>query len=326
MNFMPCDDHDHSSHSPAHGHSHAPTSERRVAWALGLTLSLTFVEFFGGWWTNSLALMADAGHMLSDAAALGATWWALRRRNERPTPQRTFGARRAEILVALFNSATLLLVGGGILHEAWERLYQPAAIKAGPMLAIAVAGLVVNVAGLWLLHDHKDESLNLEGAWQHIMGDAAGSVCAILAAIGVLLGGWTILDVVASTIVTLLILYSAIGLMRRTISVLMEHAPDSIDVAQVQATLLGTAGVRGVHCLHVWTIGSDCRALSAHVVHEPGESSDELLDRLHERLGATYPLEHVTLQLEPVGYTRCHGDADWCRTDIAEPAPVSPNS
>lgn len=284
-----------------------------MAWTLGLTLTLMLVEFFGGLWTNSLALIADAGHMLSDAVALGATWWAIQRSRRPATPQRTFGERRAETLAALFNGATLLVVAGGILHEAVERLRNPEEIKAGPMLAIAVVGLAVNLAGLWLLHRDRHSSLNLEGAWQHVAGDAAGSVCAIIAALGVLFGDWSFLDAVASIAVTLLILYGSIQLLRRTVSVLMENAPDSVDVVQVRNTLLETPGVEGVHCLHVWTISSGFHALTAHIVHTPAEAPAELLDRLHQRLGDSFPVDHVTLQLEPAGYTRCAAEGAWCQ-------------
>lgn len=306
--------HSHDSHAcgpPGHVHEHGV--EQRIGLTLALTTALMLAEFVGGWWTNSLALIADSGHMLSDAVALAATWWALRRGSIPPSPRRTFGERRAETLVALFNGATLLVVAGGILHESWGRLWHPEEVRAGPMLAIACAGLVVNVIGLGLLHGHRHSSLNLEGAWQHVAGDAAGSVCAIIAAAGVLLGGWRVLDPIASVVVTLLIVFGAIRLLRRTIAVLMESAPESVDVAAVRRTLMETAGVRDVHCLHVWTIASGFHALTAHVVFNQVESSTGLLDRLHERLGASFPVEHVTLQLEPEGYTGCRGDDGWCQ-------------
>jgi cobalt-zinc-cadmium efflux system protein len=306
--------HSHDSHGgEPHGHSHDRGVEQRIGLTLALTVALMVAEFVGGWWTNSLALMADSGHMLSDAVALAATWWALRRSSVPPSPRRTFGERRAETLVALFNGATLLVVAGGILHESWGRLWEPEDLRAGPMLAIACAGLAVNVIGLGLLHGHRHSSLNLEGAWQHVAGDAAGSVCAIIAAVGVLLGGWRILDPVASVIVTVLIVFGAIRLLRRTIAVLMESAPASVDVLAVRRTLLDTPGVRDVHCLHVWTIATGFHALTAHIVFSTSDSSTGLLDRLHSRLGETFPVEHVTLQLEPEGYAGCRGDDGWCQ-------------
>lgn len=306
--------HSHAPHDPGgHHHAHGGDVDRHVGLTLSLTVLLMVVEILGGWWTNSLALLADAGHMLSDAAALGASWWALRRSRIPASPRRTFGERRTETLVALFNGTTLLVVAGGILHESWERLWHPEAIRALPMLAIACAGLVVNIVGLMLLHQHRETSLNLEGAWLHVAGDAAGSVCAILAALGAWLGGWNILDPIASVIVTLLILFTSVRLLRRTISVLMESAPESVDVAAVRQTLLETPGVKDVHCLHVWTIASGFHALTAHVVHREGAAAVGLLDRLHARLGSSYPVEHVTLQLEPEGYCGCQGDDGWCQ-------------
>ncbi|MBX3442876.1 MAG: cation transporter [Planctomyces sp.] len=307
------------SHGPSCAGDHHARHEHaggRVGWALALTLVLMLGEFAGGWWTNSLALIADAGHMLSDALALAATWYALRRIRRPPTPRRTFGERRAETLAALFNGALLLVVAGGILHEAADRIRDPQTILAGPMLLIATAGLAVNLAGLYLLHDHRHDSLGLEGAWQHVASDAAGSVCAMLAALGAWWGGWMALDAVASLAVAGLIIVGAVRLLRRTIAVLMEHAPEGVDVVQVREALLSTPGVQGVHCLHVWTIASGFRALTAHVVHAEGESPAELLDRLHARLGEEFPVEHVTLQLEAPDYAGCPGAQGWCETGL----------
>jgi cobalt-zinc-cadmium efflux system protein len=272
------------------------------------------VEFAGGWLSGSLALMADAGHMLSDTAALGASWWALRRSIRPATDQRTFGERRSETLAALFNGALLFLVAGGILHEAWERFFEPMPIRAGLMLAISSVGLVANVIGLLLLHRDRNSSLNLEGAWQHVAGDAAGSLCAVAAGIGILLGGssWAVLDPVASAAVSILILLGAYRLLKRTVAVLMEHAPSDVDVRQVREAIESTPGVLSVHCLHVWTISTNCRAMSAHVAHAAECSPPELLHQLHQRLAHSFRVEHVTLQLEPPGFDGCTGHDDWC--------------
>jgi cobalt-zinc-cadmium efflux system protein len=296
------------------GHRNVEAISRRVGWTLGITLLLMLVEFVGGWLSNSLALMADAAHMLSDGAALAATWWALRRSIVPPTPQRTFGERRTETLAALFNGALLFVVAGGIIHEAWDRFSEPANIQAGLMLAVALVGLAANVAGLLLLHRDRGANLNLEGAWQHVLGDAAGSLCAVAAAIGVLWGGsrWSVLDPIASAIVSVLILVGAYRLLARTVAVLMEHAPRDVDVLKVHALLRGAPGVTGVHCLHVWTIATDCRAMSAHVTHDESSSPTQLLHDLHERLASQFAVEHVTLQLEPPGFDGCTGADEWC--------------
>ncbi len=307
------------------GHSHSPNSAGsdvhavswRVGWALAVTVSLMGVEVIGGWLSGSLALMADAAHMLSDAAALAASWWALRRSLTPATDQRTFGERRSETLAALFNGGLLFVVAGGILHEAWERFSEPHNIRAGLMLAVSLIGLGANVVGLLLLHRDRNSSLNLEGAWQHVLGDAAGSLCAVAAAIGILWGGpgWAVLDPIASAAVSLLILLGAFRLLRRTASVLMEHAPRDIDVRRVRQILRETPGVLGVHCLHVWTISTDCRAMSAHVTHSADCSPLELLHELHQRLADAFRVEHVTLQLEPPGFDGCTGDDAWCQID-----------
>ncbi len=287
----------------------------RVGWALAVTLTLMAVEAVGGWLSHSLALVADAAHMLSDGAALAATWWALKRSGAPATDQRTFGERRSETLAALFNGGLLVLVAGGILKESWERFSAPAEIHAPLMLGVAAIGLVANLVGLVLLHRDRHANLNLEGAWQHVLGDAAGSVCAVGAAIGVLAGGerWAILDPLASAVVSLMILWGAVGLLRRTVSILMEHAPREVDVRDVRETLLSTPGVVGVHCLHVWTISANCRAMSAHIAHAAGVDALELLHALHLRLADRFTVEHVTLQLEPPGFDGCRGGDLWCQ-------------
>jgi cobalt-zinc-cadmium efflux system protein len=306
--------HPHHSGEPHAAHEHGDSVSRRVGGALAVTLVLMIVEFIGGWLSNSLALMADAAHMLSDAAALAATWWALWRSRQPATDRRTFGERRTETLAALFNGSLLLLVAGGILHEGWERFREPASVDARLMLVVAMFGLAANLVGVLLLHRHRDESLSLEGAWQHVVGDAAGSVCAVLAAVGILYGGpgWTVVDAIASALVSILILFGAVRLLNRTVAVLMEHAPGDIDVSRVRSVMLETPGVIGVHCLHVWTISTNCRALSAHVTHAAECSPLDLLHQLHVRLGDSFRVEHVTLQLEPPGFDGCSGHDDWC--------------
>jgi len=314
--------HDHGDHSHSGQRSDPHAVARRVGWTLGLTLLLMVAEFVGGWISGSLALMADAAHMLSDAAALAASWWALRRGMRPATDQRTFGEQRSETLAALFNGSLLFVVAGGILHEAWERFAEPHTIRAGLMLGVSLLGLLANVAGLLLLHRDRNSSLNLEGAWQHVAGDAAGSLCAVAAAVGILLGGpqWAILDPIASAIVSVLILLGAYSLLRRTVSVLMEHAPRDVDVRRVREILAQTPGVEGVHCLHVWTISTNCRAMSAHVTHAAECSPLELLHTLHLRLADAFRVEHITLQLEPPGFDGCTGHDEWCRTEgVAAP-------
>ena len=187
------------------------------------------------------------------------------------------------------------------------------------MLGISLVGLLANVIGLLLLHRDRNSSLNLEGAWQHVMGDAAGSLCAVAAAMGILLGGprWAILDPIASAAVSILILLGAYRLLKRTVSVLMEHAPSDVDVRQVRETIASTPGVLGVHCLHVWTISTDCRAMSAHVAHAAECSPLDLLHQLHERLSHAFRVEHVTLQLEPPGFDGCTGHDEWCGIEPA---------
>jgi cobalt-zinc-cadmium efflux system protein len=287
----------------AHDHSGARSGGRKK---LALTLIGTggylIAEVVGGILTNSLALLADAGHMLSDVAALGLSLFALWIAERPPTSTRTFGYYRAEILAALANGATLIAVSAGIFVEAWHRFRHPPDVLGAGMMAIATGGLAVNLLGLWLLHGGHDESLNVRGAWLHILADAAGSVGAIVAAGLIWAFQWDWADPLASVLIGLLVIYSSWQLVAESVSVLMESAPRGIDVDDLHRTMRQVPGVHAVHDLHVWTITSGLTCLSAHVVSPESPPDPTLLKRMREALHEQYGIDHLTIQIEPLDF------------------------
>ena len=299
------------AHSHAHGHDHG--SHARGSLKIALTISATFLvaEFLGALYTNSLALLADAGHMLTDAAGLGlalfATWIAARP----PTPAKTYGYYRAEILAALVNALLLLVVAGAILTEAWQRLRAPSAVLAGPMAVVAAAGLGVNVLCARLLHRGAAESLNVRAAYLEVLSDALSSLAALMAAGIMLTTGWTGADPIASALIALFIVPRTWGLLRQAVNVLLEGTPPHLELGQIEAAMCAVPGVRRVHDLHVWTLTSGREAMSAHVVVDDVGQSERLLETLHAVLHARFGIDHTTVQLEtePPAVLRIKGPA-----------------
>lgn len=298
-----------------HGHSHGgppPTGTAAAAYkgrlriALGITLSVMVVEIVGGLVTNSLALIADAAHMATDALGLAMALLAIHFANRPPTQNATFGYARAEILAALANCLLLLGVGGYVLIEAVERFITPAETKGGLTIVFALVGLVANMISLSLLVKGQKDSLNVRGAYLEVLADALGSVTVLVAAGLILLTGWSYADPIASLVIGLMIVPRTVKLLRETLSVLLEAAPKGVDMAEVREHILRTPGVEDVHDLHAWTITSGMPVLSAHVV-----VSQDLLDSVgHEKvlhelqgcLGDHFDVEHCTFQLEPGGH------------------------
>jgi cobalt-zinc-cadmium efflux system protein len=285
------------------GHAHArATAATRSRPALGVTLVLTcaflVVELIAGFWTGSLALLADAGHMLTDAGALAlalfATWIASRP----PTPAKTYGYYRAEILAALVNALVLLVVAGAILVEAWRRWETPSAVLAGPMAVVAAAGLAVNLACAWLLHHGADASLNVRAAYLEVLSDALSSLATLVAAAVVLATGWTGADPLAGVLIALLIVPRTWSLLKQAVNVLLEGTPPHLELGEIEAAMCAVAGVRRVHDLHVWTLTSGREAMSAHVVVADVRESERLLETLHALLHARFGIDHTTMQLE----------------------------
>lgn len=282
-----------------HQHGTRAQNARRLRVVLVLAAGYMFAELIGAWWTNSLALLADAGHMFSDVAAVGlslfANWVA-----QRPaTATRTFGYYRAEILAALANGAALGAVAIYIFIEAVSRFSAPPEVLAAPMVAIAAGGLAVNVCSLWILHEGRAHNLNVRGAWLHVLGDALGSVGAIVAGALIWAFGWSWADPLASVLIGGLVLYSAWGLLGEAVAVLLEGAPGHVDVDEIRASIAGERDVVAVHDLHVWTISSGLVSLSCHVVATDDGARRTLLPRLKRLLEDRFHIHHSTIQIEP---------------------------
>lgn len=286
----------HEKHD--HRHSRVSESWRRLSIVLCLTLFYMVAELVGGWWTGSLALLADAGHMFTDAAALilalSAVWFG-----SRPaTSKKTFGYYRLEIIAALVNGVGLVVLALLIIYGAYERWLEPPVVKSGPMIIVATGGLLVNLISAWILHSKDEIDLNMRGAWLHVMGDALGSVAAILAGICMMVFSWYAADPLFSVLISLLIIWGSVRLIRESTNVLLEGAPAHINLAAVEDAILATEGVSDVHDLHVWTITSGRDALSAHVIHGHNISQPDLLKELRTKLHDRFGVDHLTIQME----------------------------
>jgi cobalt-zinc-cadmium efflux system protein len=277
----------------------AAANVRGLALTLGLVLLYMAAEVVGGILANSLALLADAGHMLSDAAALGLSLFAIWLARRPSGPQATFGYYRTEILAALINGTALVVIALFVVWEAVDRFRDPPAVRGGLMMGVAAGGLVVNLIGLWLLHKGRSESLNIRGAWLHVLTDTLGSLQAIIAGALILGFGWHWADPVASCLIAVLVVYSAWKLLKETLAVIMEQAPGHIDVDEVRDAMLGVEGVIAVHDLHLWTITSGLECLSAHVVSAEFPAPRGLLSRIREVVSERFGIDHTTIQIEP---------------------------
>jgi len=285
-------------HAHAHSHNSSDGSRGRLSIVLCLTAVVMIIEMAGGLWTGSLALLADAGHMLADVAALVlalmAVWFGARP----ATPRKTFGFYRLEILAALINGVGLVLISFFIFYEAYTRWFAPKNIRSVPMTIVAAGGLIVNLICALLLHRDRDEDLNVRGAWLHVIGDALGSAGAIIAGLLIILFGWTSADSLISVLIGLLIVWSSWHLIRDATNVLLEGTPAHINLAAVEAAIRETEGVSDVHDLHVWTITSGREALSAHVIHGYAVSQPDLLKELRATLLDRFGVDHLTIQME----------------------------
>jgi cation diffusion facilitator family transporter len=286
-----------------HGHGSAVGNRRgRLAVVLGLTLAVLVAEVVAAVLSGSLALLADAGHMATDAVGIALALTAVTLAQRPARGRRTFGWQRAEILAAVANGLLLLGVAGYVLVEAVRRIGSPPEIGSGLVLAVGVVGLVVNLVSLAVLHQGRGESLNLRGAYLEVLADALGSVAVIVAALVIAVTGWTHADTVASLLIGVLVLPRAWTLLREALDILLEAAPRGVDLGHVREHILGVDGVVGVHDLHAWTITSGLPVLSAHVVVTDealtAGHGGRVLDALCACLGAHFDVEHCTFQLE----------------------------
>jgi cobalt-zinc-cadmium efflux system protein len=292
-----------------HGHAHGTVAaghRGRLTVVLALTGTVFVVEVVGALLSGSLALLADAGHMATDALGIGMALTAVTLAQRPARGRRTFGLQRLEVLAAVANGLLLLGVGGYVLVEAVRRIGDPPEIHSGWMLSVALLGLAVNLFSLGLLQAGQGESLNTRGAYLEVLGDALGSVAVIVAAVVIVTTGWTAADVVASLVVGCLVLPRAWSLLREALDVLLEAAPRGVDLGEVRAHVLGVPGVLAVHDLHAWTITSGQPVLSAHVVVTEEVLADghggRVLDALGTCLGDHFDLDHCTFQLESAGH------------------------
>lgn len=306
--------------SGQHSHSHTPSvtrgNERKVLVSFFIIFSFMLVEAAGGLLSGSLALLADAGHMLTDAAALALAWVAFRLGRRAADSKRTFGYLRFEVIAGLVNALTLFVIVLWILYEAYQRLLQPGEVLAGPMLIVAVTGLLVNGFVLWYLTRGDTDHVNIRGAVLHVIGDLLGSVGAIVAALVIWLSGWTPVDPILSVLVSLLILRSAWGLLSRTLHILLEGVPEHMDLDEIVRHLEQKVdGVAGVSDVHVWLITSGRSMATLRVRPAEGADIGDIVHRVEKELREHFGIEHPTVGIDPDG-------SHYCTIAQAAPGPV----
>lgn len=310
-------DHDHASedrrdHDHGHGgcrhHAHGAGLQRKaITAAFFITAGFMVVEAAGGLFTGSMALLSDSMHMLTDAAALGMSFFASRLASLRPDSSRTYGYRRAEVVAALANAMLLWILSGYMLREVYERFYNPVPVLSGPMLIIAVAGLLANVASAWILHGHSEDNINIKGAFLHVLSDLAGSVAAIAAGVIIYFTGWYRADTIVSLLIIALILYSSTRLLGEAFHILMEGAPRGLSLKAVEKELRAIDGVSDVHELHAWSLSSGFNALSAHLVVRDQSRQQAALKAATCGVEASFGIKHTVFQVEsePVENSSC---------------------
>jgi cobalt-zinc-cadmium efflux system protein len=293
--------HDHT-HSHHHFEESREGNKKGLIIALLITAGIMFLEFFGGLLTNSLALLSDSGHMLSDASSLLLSLIAIWFASKPPSANKTYGFYRFEILAALFNGITLFIVAGFIVWEAFGRFFEPPTVASGSMMMIASIGLLANLISAWTLMRKGDvkNNVNLRSAYLHILSDAIGSVGAILAGMVMLLFNWYIADPLISVVVAFLILKSAWGIIQHSVHILMEGTPLTINQEEVKTVLESIDGVINVHDLHIWTITSGLDSLSCHILIQDNKNNQEILQQAINTIKNTFKIEHTTIQIETI--------------------------
>jgi len=266
--------------------------------ALVLTLSFALIEALAGWWSGSLALLSDGGHMLTDSLALGLAALAAILAQRRPSARHSYGWGRAEILAALLNSLVMIALIATISAEAIHRLRSPSPVEGAAVMSVAFVGMLINVAAAWLLSGAR-ENLNVRAALLHVLGDLLGSVAALVSGAVIVLTGWVAIDPLLSLLIVLLILVSAVRILHEALHALMEGVPQHLDLERIGYAMAATDGVVSVHDLHIWSLSASRSALSAHVVLRDLGEWPEVLSHLQDLLAGDYGIEHVTLQPEP---------------------------
>lgn len=280
--------------------------KKSLSIAFALTATFMIIEIIGGWWTGSLALLADAFHMMTDAGGLALALIAIRFAERPRTPQLTYGYARAEVLSALANAVVLLLLTIYILYEAYQRFFSPPEIIGGPMLAVAVAGLVVNLVNMRLLSAGASESLNVKGAYFEVLADMLGSLGVIVAAVVVVLTGWTLVDPIIAAGIGLFIVPRTWSLLNQAVHILMEGTPPEIDLSLLEKSLVNIPGVVAVRDLHVWTVTSGADAMSCHLVVKDDAAERVVLEAAEAAMRSQFALTHTTIQLEADSFHSDH--------------------
>ena len=290
--------HCEANHHSHHGHNHSHSHSKGLLLVLILTALYMIAEFVGGFLTNSLALTADAGHMLGDVGALALSYFALWLSKRPANPNKTFGYFRAEVFAALLNGVSLILIAGIIIFEAYQRLVSPPEINSIGMIIIAFGGLLVNIIGVLILHRGSKENLNIKGAFLHIVGDLLGSLGAILAGFLIWRFQIYVADPIISFVIAGLVLYSSINLTNSAVQVLMEASPGHLDADEIKSAIKEVENVVDVHDLHIWSIGSKQVSFSVHIVAK-SEYSYQILSEVSCILGEKFNIHHATIQIEP---------------------------
>jgi cobalt-zinc-cadmium efflux system protein len=297
----------HGHHGHAHAH-HRLSAVSALGWALGITGIFFVVELVGGWWTGSLALVSDALHMGFDMTALGLGLFAAQV-GERPAdPKRTFGYKRIEVIAALLNGIFLILITGAILREAYARWYLPRVIRVGPMMIIAIIGLLSNLAAGTVLFNSSRQNINLRGAFLHVISDALGSIGVIVAAAVIMATGWQRADPIVSALISVGIVVTAYWLVRDSVHILLEGVPAHLELEEIRTALSALPGVRSVHDLHLWSVTRGTESMSGHLVVESDAHIATALRAGAKLLKKKFGITHVTLQVETSGFPECEDE------------------
>jgi cobalt-zinc-cadmium efflux system protein len=303
------------SHSHVHFGDIARQTSSRLALSLFLTLGFVFIEAIAGVIGNSLALLTDAAHNLTDVIALGLSWYAILLTSQPANARTTYGYHRVGILVALLNSTTLVLISAGIFYEAWRRFTNPHEVQSGILIAVGAIAVIINLATALLVRKGSEHDLNIRSAFLHLMGDVLSTIGAVIAGVIIYFTGANWLDPLVSVLIGFLILYNAWGILRDSVNILLEATPHDVDAAQLAQDVMRVNGVLGIHDLHIWSIAQNLRTMSAHIL--TGDLSisagTEIQRQINEIVFHRYNIAHATLQLECVD---CLPDGLYC--DIAE--------
>ena len=301
----------HSPHTHSHLRDAARQTTKRLSWSLFLTLAFVFIEAAAGIFANSLALLTDAAHNLTDVIALALTWFAVRITAQPANAQRTYGYHRAGILVALLNSTTLVLIALGIFYEAYRRFMSPPEVQSGVLIGVGLIAVVVNLVTALLVHRGSQHDLNLRSAFVHLIGDVLSTIGAVIAGVIIFFTGANWLDPLVSVLIGLLILYNAWGILRDAVDILLESTPRDVNINKMIDDIVQVDGVLGIHDIHVWSLTQSLRTMSAHILTDDLHISAgaNIQRQISEILHQRYNIAHATLQLECVD---CFADSLYC--------------